>query len=703
MATRTLSAFDIKSNWPSAWGASGKLVITLSRTVVSEDGVSHPASAKDGSKLSAVGFHWEAAITVASGVGTTASLPGLINTDTATPDHVATYNIYIYDARGKMREKLNSKPYYIHESLNGNAATFTWEQWVNAMEFVQFRGDNVFIGDRATVQGMIDALPNVKANTSPTYGSTSLSVAPASASDPIAVGDNDLRVTADQAANAASIRTLGTGALQAAAGNDSRFSAATVSTLADLPAAGTEGRLRKLTDSTRALVVDTGTQWAGLVPMFNVRLFGAIGDGTTDDTAALNLAIAAFNAMGRGRLHFPAGTYKITAALTTITAQGVISGDGMSIGTTTKMPLAEEANNFGTKITCTSATADVFTVTAQALKFQDLVIVNTAATTPSAGSGIKVAGTHSNQKVDFESVGVEGFYINFDVQVGYTWTMHNCSVMSPVLYGVRINNSVTVDAGDWAISDTSLFQGYYDSSEAIRVEGAGGGKIVNVKINSYLFTFDDGIKVVPANTVIMAISNTSIENVRGYGINIAASSLGWWRNVHISNVEIYLTPTVADTKTAIFLTNIRDASISAVSATAETSSGAPMILLDGCSNIGIDDQTVINQTAAGFGRLVQATNGYSGVLLPTEDTVALTISSNTITPLFQTSHVGAGLIKTITVPDSASRRASVVTVIPDAAFTYDNTGNIVGSGTATVGRAMTFTYTPTTSKWYPSY
>lgn len=236
MATRTLSAFDIKANWPSAWGASGKLVITHTRSVVSEDGVSYPATANEEGKLTSLGFHWEAAITVASGIGTTASLTGLINTDTATPDHVDTYNVYIYDARGKMREKLNAKPYHIHESLNGNAATFTWEQWVVAMEFVQFRGQNVFVADHATVQSMVDAAANAKAGISPTYGITALSVAPVSASDPIAVGDNDPRLSA---------------------------------------------------------------------AMFNIESYGAVCDGSTDDTVAINAAITAANATGGGTVYIP--------------------------------------------------------------------------------------------------------------------------------------------------------------------------------------------------------------------------------------------------------------------------------------------------------------------------------------------------------------------------------------------------------------
>lgn len=44
----------------------------------------------------------------------------------------------------------------------------------------------------------------------------------------------------------------------------------------------------------------------------NVKDFGAVGDGTTDDTAAIQAAITA---VGAGRLYFPPGTYKITSTL----------------------------------------------------------------------------------------------------------------------------------------------------------------------------------------------------------------------------------------------------------------------------------------------------------------------------------------------------------------------------------------------------
>jgi hypothetical protein len=49
---------------------------------------------------------------------------------------------------------------------------------------------------------------------------------------------------------------------------------------------------------------------------FNVLDYGAVGNGTTDDTAAIQAAINAAYANGGGQVYFPARTYKITSTLT---------------------------------------------------------------------------------------------------------------------------------------------------------------------------------------------------------------------------------------------------------------------------------------------------------------------------------------------------------------------------------------------------
>jgi polygalacturonase len=50
-------------------------------------------------------------------------------------------------------------------------------------------------------------------------------------------------------------------------------------------------------------------QPASLLGAFDVREFGATGDGKTLDTPAVNRAIVAAAAAGGGTVHVPAGTY----------------------------------------------------------------------------------------------------------------------------------------------------------------------------------------------------------------------------------------------------------------------------------------------------------------------------------------------------------------------------------------------------------
>lgn len=63
--------------------------------------------------------------------------------------------------------------------------------------------------------------------------------------------------------------------------------------------------------------------------VFNVKDYGATGDGTTDDTSAINSAIADANTDNGGIVHFPLGTYIVANPLTTPVSYTVIKGVGM--------------------------------------------------------------------------------------------------------------------------------------------------------------------------------------------------------------------------------------------------------------------------------------------------------------------------------------------------------------------------------------
>jgi pectate lyase-like protein len=54
----------------------------------------------------------------------------------------------------------------------------------------------------------------------------------------------------------------------------------------------------------------------GLSSVYNVKRYGAVGDGTTDDTVAVQAAITALSNAGGGTIWLPDGVYKLTSALT---------------------------------------------------------------------------------------------------------------------------------------------------------------------------------------------------------------------------------------------------------------------------------------------------------------------------------------------------------------------------------------------------
>ena len=77
------------------------------------------------------------------------------------------------------------------------------------------------------------------------------------------------------------------------------------------PDQGTLPPLPKLEVSGAALVAlqDRGGN------VFDVKAYGAKGDGVADDLGSNNTAVTAIRAAGGGTLYFPAGTYKITGEI----------------------------------------------------------------------------------------------------------------------------------------------------------------------------------------------------------------------------------------------------------------------------------------------------------------------------------------------------------------------------------------------------
>jgi len=66
------------------------------------------------------------------------------------------------------------------------------------------------------------------------------------------------------------------------------------------------------------------------LPVVNVKAYGATGDGTTDDTAAIQAALDAVYAGGGGTVYFPEGVYRVTSVVKSWTSSVSVKlvGDG---------------------------------------------------------------------------------------------------------------------------------------------------------------------------------------------------------------------------------------------------------------------------------------------------------------------------------------------------------------------------------------
>ena len=108
----------------------------------------------------------------------------------------------------------------------------------------------------------------------------------------------------------------------------------------------------------------------------NVKMYGAVGDGATDDTTAIQAAIDASR-----MVYFPAGTYLVTSTLTVNTANTSLFGDGGNLSIS--------------KIISSATSGPVIQVKARSPRIEGLAIAATSArraTSTTTGHGILMGG-----------------------------------------------------------------------------------------------------------------------------------------------------------------------------------------------------------------------------------------------------------------------------------------------------------------------
>lgn len=273
--------------------------------------------------------------------------------------------------------------------------------------------------------------------------------------------------------------------------------------------------------------------WGGLI--YNVKVFGAKGDGITDDTASIQAAINAIPDAG-GILFFPAGYFKITSEL--LIDLPVNSGGLMIVGcgknASLIMPFSPTQHGFHVK-------------SYEPVSFRDIGVYSSVVKT--AGAGIYVEGpssdaTKENLNSLYDNVSVGSQYRGIQFAEAAYWSIRGCRIGEYIDSGIYIENTTNVDEGDSNISDTLIIEKDSTSVYGIYYKSSGGLKMNNLKILGGQYGFKMNIAD-GATTVILLFAGCSIENCTTRCIQLTRTGTGefYWVVIdgcQLSNADILI-------------------------------------------------------------------------------------------------------------------------------------------------------------------
>jgi hypothetical protein len=244
-------------------------------------------------------------------------------------------------------------------------------------------------------------LTAIAALTTTAYGRSLLALADAAANR-TALGLGTAATTNSTAYDAAGLAAAAQAASQPLDSDLTAIAALTTTTFGRaLLALANPADATKFLNGTGAFTVPAGGGSGVSTGVFNVKdpTYGAVGDGSTNDTTALQNAINAAWAAPGGTVYLPFGVYKITAALTVPSGSGElhIRGSGRSRSFTGGVD-GDPAAGQGSVIRQTSTTADALFFTPgasgrQLITIEQLAIEGNPAGTTGHGIHFQAAST----------------------------------------------------------------------------------------------------------------------------------------------------------------------------------------------------------------------------------------------------------------------------------------------------------------------
>lgn len=316
-----------------------------------------------------------------------------------------------------------------------------------------------------------------------------------------------------------------------------------------------------------------------LQDFLSVKDFGATGDGSTDDSAAIQAAIDALSTAG-GRVFFPSGTYKLGTVLT-ISSPICLFGEG---------PDSTFLRTVGDTNAIHLSTSDASYSTISDMELKPL-------TSTTTGVGILVSS--ASTAVSFfkiRNVLIRAYNYGINIVTGMTFTIDACYLLDNITSCLQVSNTISPDNGDFLVSNC-VFDSGIGGTYAMNFISGGGMKVIGNKIGHHSI----GIYLSLAASVVtsdLIIANNSIENQSVSAIKMDnTSGATTFLNTSICGNQMGNAPSNAiDISGSIFSKLIiTDNNIAADDSYCLTITNASNVMIDGNSFIGVNaTETAIN-------------------------------------------------------------------------------------------------------------
>lgn len=265
----------------------------------------------------------------------------------------------------------------------------------------------------------------------------------------------------------------------------------------------------------------------GQVTAVNVKDYGAVGDGTTDDTAAIQAAINAAQQANGGTVYLPSGTYAITG----LTLPALVDLIGES--------------HISTFLLFTATSGDALVVNGNFSRLANFDVQTKTA--PSSGAAIRLKNSFS---VDLDHIFLQNVYDGVVFDQSTACTLRNFNIYGVANNAIRVNgpsgndiylNTGIINTGTTATGTAVYFTGFVNGAINVSdLEILGGSHSLVSEGSNYLrfaTTYFDS----SANGALVSSGNLItfvgcwFSNRPGSGLTIGSARAVTVTGCHIAN------------------------------------------------------------------------------------------------------------------------------------------------------------------------